>query len=150
MKHSPNILLSLLSLSEEHPQHVCVVNFINCFSTRILRTLLVKPSITLSVASLLRCLGIFSFLFLNTLPSVASSTCIGSGVVSEGLGVGSGGFAKGLGGGRSALIRSLSIDGNHTWWVRGACRSMGGEVGRSMTVSLYRSMVGSYCRSFLT
>ncbi|KAF3559205.1 hypothetical protein F2Q69_00012936 [Brassica cretica] len=57
-----------------------------------------------------KCLGIFSFLFLNTLPSVALSTCIGSGVVSEGLVVGSGGFAKGLGGGLSALIRLLSID----------------------------------------
>ena len=73
-----------------------------------------KPSISFSLASLLRFLGIFSFLFLNLLPSVASSTFIGSGVVSEGLVVGSGGFAKGLGGGLSALIRSLSIDGNRT------------------------------------
>ena len=73
-----------------------------------------KPSMSLSLASLLRFLGIFSFFFLNFLPSVASSTCIGSGVMSEGLVVGSGGFAKGLGGGLSALIRLLSIDGNRT------------------------------------
>ena len=73
-----------------------------------------KLSISFSLASLLRFLGIFSFLFLNLLPSVASSTFIGFGVVYEGLVVGSGGFAKGLGGGLSALIRLLSIDGNHT------------------------------------
>ena len=51
----------------------------------------------------------FSFLFLKTLHLVASSTCIGSGVVSEGLGVGSGEFAKGLGGGLSALIRLYQL-----------------------------------------
>ncbi|KAF3565083.1 hypothetical protein DY000_02016308 [Brassica cretica] len=59
-------------------------------------------------------LGIFSFLFLNLLPSDASSTCIASGVMSEGLVVGYGGLANGLGGGLSALIQSLSIDGNRT------------------------------------
>ncbi|KAG5384700.1 hypothetical protein IGI04_036170 [Brassica rapa subsp. trilocularis] len=31
MKHSPNVLLSLLSLSEDHPQPVCEINFIKRF-----------------------------------------------------------------------------------------------------------------------
>ena len=68
----------------------------------------------------------------------------------EGLVVGSGGFPKGLGGGMSALIRLLSIDGNRTRWVRGVSRSMEVERGRSMSVSLCRSMAGSCGRSILT
>ncbi|KAF3486244.1 hypothetical protein F2Q69_00052305 [Brassica cretica] len=114
MKHSPNVLLSFLSLPEEHPQPVCVINFIKMFLHWDSEDSLCETIHSFSLYSLLRCLGIFSFLFLNTLPSVASSTCIGSGVVFEGLVVGYGGLAKGLGGGLSALIRLLSVDGNRT------------------------------------
>ncbi|KAF2597704.1 hypothetical protein F2Q68_00010250 [Brassica cretica] len=110
MKHFPNVLLSLLSHSEDNPQPVCVINFIKRFLHWDSEDSLMKPFISFSLASLLRFLGIFSFLFLNLLPSVSSSTRIGSAVVCEGLVVGSGGFAKGLGGGLSALIRLLSIE----------------------------------------
>ncbi|KAG5393591.1 hypothetical protein IGI04_023554, partial [Brassica rapa subsp. trilocularis] len=94
MEHS--VLFSLLGLSEEHPQYVGNVSFLE------------------------RCLATFSFRFLKVLPIVALSTCIGSGASSECVLVVSGGLAKGFGCGMSALIRAMLIFGNCTRNVRGA------------------------------
>ena len=124
MEHSPNVIFSLIGLSEEHPQSVGKVGLLE-FSSGILKTLLRKLSISFSLAPLFRCLATFSFLFLKVLPIGALSTSIGSGVSSECVLVVFGGLAKGFGCALSALICALSIFGICTQNVRGARRLMG-------------------------
>ncbi|KAF3587230.1 hypothetical protein F2Q69_00029983 [Brassica cretica] len=94
-----------------------------------------------SLARLFRCLATFSFFFLNVLPIGALSNSIGAVASSECVLVVPGGLAEGLGCGLSALIRAMSIFGNYTRYVRGARRSMGAGVCRSMAVSSIDALV---------
>ena len=117
MEHSPNVIFSLIGLSEEHPQSVGKVGLLE-FSSGILKTLLRKLSISFSLAPLFRCLATFSFLFLKVLPIGALSTSIGSAASSECVLVVSGGLAEGLGCSQSVLRQATSIFGICTQYVR--------------------------------
>ncbi|KAG5378261.1 hypothetical protein IGI04_026103 [Brassica rapa subsp. trilocularis] len=110
VEHSPNVLFSFLGLSEEHPQYVGEVDFLEWF-------LQWNPKESLKkIQPLPFSSSIFS-------PIRFLSTCIGSGASSECVLVVSGGSAEGFG--LSAMIRAILIFGNCTRNVRGNRRSMG-------------------------
>ncbi|KAF3562247.1 hypothetical protein DY000_02014978 [Brassica cretica] len=123
MEHSPNVLFSFFGLSEEHPQSLGQVGFLEWFLQWNPEDSLKKIVHLLLISSLLQML---SNLFLS-LPQ-----------------------AEGFGGGLSALTRAMSIFGNCTRNVRGARRSMGAGCCQSVVVSCCRSMASSVCRSMLT
>ena len=110
-------------------------------------TLFRKLSFSLSLTPLFKCFSTFHFLFLRVFPKGTQSISIDSSPSSEGIMTVSGGFSEGLGLGLSAFRRAISIFGICTRYIIGTRRPVGAGGCRSMSSSIYRSIVGSPCRS---